>query len=299
MKYKVGIVGAGVAGMMLSIYLKRAGVDFVLIESKKPGGQANFTPVIENFPSYDKISGRELSKKIFDQVKNLEVHYINDEVKLVTRKDDSYVLKMRDSDDIVVDTLFIATGKKIKKLDIPSVNDFLGVGLSYCATCDGKFFEGKDVLVVGDTNKALEEAVYLSRICKKVIVLSEGVDVRADHFFKEKVFMVDNIEIMYHASLKELVKDEVLKEAIIVRNGKEERLSISGCFAYVGYVPNSELFLHLVDVNGDGYVKVDKNRQTSCKGIYAVGDVTDTEVYQLITAMADAVIAVNHYLQEN
>lgn len=299
MKYDVAIIGAGISGMTLAIYLKRAAINFVLIEGKKPGGQINFASSVENFPGYIKISGREISQKVFEQVKALDVSYINDEVISVNKYDDSYILKMKNSSDVVANTLFIATGKKIKKLDIPHVNDFLGIGLSYCATCDGMFFKDKDVLVVGDTNKALEESIYLSNICKKVIVLSENNEVRADSFYREKVSMVDNIEILYNSKLKELIKDDVLKEAIIIRGGQEERIFIDGCFAYVGYIPNSDLFSHLVDVNGDGYIIVDKNKQTSCKDIYAVGDVTDTKVYQLVTAMGDAAIAANSFIEKN
>lgn len=299
MKYDVAIIGAGISGMTLAIYLKRAAINFVLIEGKKPGGQINFASSVENFPGYIKISGREISQKVFEQVKALDVSYINDEVISVNKDDDSYILKMKNSSDVVANTLFIATGKKIKKLDIPHANDFLGIGLSYCATCDGMFFKDKDVLVVGDTNKALEESIYLSNICKKVIVLSENDEVRADSFYREKVSMVDNIEILYNSKLQELIKDDVLKEAIIIRGGQEERIFIDGCFAYVGYIPNSDLFSHLVDVNGDGYIIVDKNKQTSCKDIYAVGDVTDTKVYQLVTAMGDAAIAANSFIEKN
>lgn len=296
MKYKVAIIGAGVAGMTLAIYLKRAGVDFVLIEEKKPGGQINFAPVVENFPSYEKISGRELSQKIFEQVKSLDVNYLNDEVISISKEDSSFTLKLKNNEDIEIDTLFIATGKKIKKLDIPRVNDFLGIGLSYCATCDGRFFEGRDVLVVGDTNKALEESIYLAALCKKVIILAEEDEVRADNFYKEKIKEFDNIDVLYNSKLKDLVKDDVLKEAIIERNGKEETLEISGCFAYVGYLPNTELFKDLVGLDGDNYVVVDSNMRTSDHNIYAVGDVNDRKIFQLVTAMGDSAIAVNSYL---
>lgn len=298
MMHNVAIIGAGVAGMTLAIYLKRASIDFVLIEEKRPGGQINYAPFVENFPSYEKISGRELSQKIFDQVKALDVNYLNDEVVSIAKENDLYTLKMKNTDSISANVLIIATGKKIKKLDIPHVNDFLGSGLSYCATCDGKFFEGKDVLVVGDTNKALEESIYLAGICNKVIVLSEQNDVRADSFYKEKVSLIDNIEILYNSKLVDLIKDDVLKKAVIIRDGSQETLNVSGCFAYVGYLPNTEIFKDLVELDGDNYVVVDSNMKTSDSNIYAIGDVNNRKIFQLITAMNDAVVVSNNYLTE-
>ncbi len=297
MNFKAGIIGSGVAGMTLAIYLKRAGIDFVLIEARRPGGQINFAPLVENFPSYEKISGRELSQKIYSQVQALNVNYLNDEVVSIDKDKKKYKLKMKKNDDIIVDTVFIATGKKIKKLDIPNVNDFVGVGLSYCATCDGMFFADKDVLVVGDTNKALEESLYLAGICRKVIILCKNDKIQADDFYRKKVESKENIEIIYNAILKNLVKDDVLKEAIIVRDGKEEILSISGCFAYVGYLPNTELFKHLVKLDGDNYIVVDDKMRTSEDNIYAVGDVNNRKIFQLLTAMNDAVVAANDYLK--
>lgn len=297
MNFKAGIIGSGVAGMTLAIYLKRAGIDFVLIEARRPGGQINFAPLVENFPSYEKISGRELSQKIYNQVQALNVNYLNDEVVNIEKDKKKYKLKMKKNEDIIVDTIFIATGKKIKKLDIPNVNDFVGVGLSYCATCDGMFFADKDVLVVGDTNKALEESLYLAGICRKVIILCKNDKIQADDFYRKKVESKENIEIIYNAILKNLVKDDVLKEAIIVRDGKEEILSISGCFAYVGYLPNTELFKHLVKLDGDNYIVVDENMCTSEDNVYAIGDVNNRKIFQLLTAMNDAVVAANDYLK--
>lgn len=297
MNFKAGIIGSGVAGMTLAIYLKRAGIDFVLIEARRPGGQINFAPLVENFPSYEKISGRELSQKIYSQVQALNVNYLNDEVVSIDKDKKKYKLKMKKNDDIIVDTVFIATGKKIKKLDIPNVNDFVGVGLSYCATCDGMFFANKDVLVVGDTNKSLEESLYLAGICRKVIILCKNDKIQADDFYRKKVESKENIEIIYNAILKNLVKDDVLKEAIIVRDGKEEILSISGCFAYVGYLPNTELFKYLVKLDGDNYIVVDENMCTSEDNVYAIGDVNNRKIFQLLTAMNDAVVAANDYLK--
>lgn len=293
------IIGAGVAGMTSAIYLKRAGVSPLLIESKRPGGQINFAPIVENFPSYEKITGREFANKVFEQVTNLDVDYVKDDVVSVSKVDEgNFIVELKSGQRVNTKSIIIATGKKIKKLDIPDVNSYLGVGLSYCATCDGMFFKEKDVVVVGDTNKAVEESIYLSNICNKVFVLVEGEEMRADTFYREKLESVNNIEIIYNAKLKSLVKDEFLKAALIEKDGEEKILNVSGCFAYVGYIPNSEMFAQLLKLNGDNYIVVDENKETSCKGIYAIGDVTNTKVYQLVTACGDAAIAVNSYLND-
>lgn len=293
------IIGAGVAGMTSAIYLKRAGVSPLLIESKMPGGQINFAPIVENFPSYEKITGREFANKVFEQVTNLDVDYVKDDVVSVSKVDEgNFIVELKSGQRVNTKSIIIATGKKIKKLDIPDVNSYLGVGLSYCATCDGMFFKEKDVVVVGDTNKAVEESIYLSNICNKVFVLVEGEEMRADTFYREKLESVNNIEIIYNAKLKSLVKDEFLKAALIEKDGEEKILNVSGCFAYVGYIPNSEMFAQLLKLNGDNYIVVDENKETSCKGIYAIGDVTNTKVYQLVTACGDAAIAVNSYLND-
>ena len=184
MENKAVIIGAGVGGMTLAIYLKRAGVNFSLIEEKRPGGQINFALSVENFPSYSKISGRELSSKIFEQVKELDIDYIKDKVLSIKKEKDNFSLQMKSGDVITCNTIFIATGKHVKRLDIPNVNDYLGCGLSYCATCDGAFFKDKDVIVVGDNNDAVKDAMYLAAICKNVTILISGNELSADNFFK-------------------------------------------------------------------------------------------------------------------
>jgi len=296
MKREIVVIGAGVAGMTSAIYLKRAGVDPLIIEMSRPGGQINFAPLVENFPGYLSITGRDFSKKVYEQMEFLNVEYLKDEVLSVNKNDGYFSIKLKNNEIIDTKNIIIATGKKIKRLNIPNVNSFLGVGLSYCATCDGKFFEGKDVLVVGDTNKALEESMYLANLCSKVYILCENNFVKADTFYRDKIASLNNVEILYNSKLQELIKDDVLERAIIIKDNEEISLNVSGCFAYVGYLPNSEVFSSLVELNGDNYIIVDKNKETSCKGVYAVGDVTDTKVYQLVTACSDAAVAVDSYL---
>ena len=287
MENKAVIIGAGVGGMTLAIYLKRAGVNFSLIEEKRPGGQINFALSVENFPSYSKISGRELSSKIFEQVKELDIDYIKDKVLSIKKEKDNFSLQMKSGDVITCNTIFIATGKHVKRLDIPNVNDYLGCGLSYCATCDGAFFKNKDVIVVGDNNDAV----------KDVTILVSGNELSADKFYQDKLSTFLNVKISYNTILKRLIKDNVLKQAEIVDAGVSEIINVDGCFASVGYVPDSEIFKDLVKLDGDNYIVVDSNMKTSCDGVYAIGDVNNRKVFQLVSAMDDAVVASKDYLK--
>lgn len=297
MENRAVIIGAGVSGMTLAIYLKRAGVNFSLIEGKRPGGQINFALSVENFPSYTKISGRELSSKIFEQIKELEVDYIKDEVLAIKKEKDIFSLKMKSGNIVRCNTVFIATGKNIKKLDIPSVNDFLGCGLSYCATCDGAFFKNKDVIIVGDNNDTIKDAIYLAPICKSVTILAKYDVFSADKFYQAKISDLANVKISYNTILKRLIKDEVLIQAEIIKNGSLEVIDVDGCFASVGYVPNSEIFKDLVALDGNNYIIVDSNMKTSCDGVYAIGDVNNRKIFQLLSAMDDAVVASKDYLK--
>ena len=297
MENKAVIIGAGVGGMTLAIYLKRAGVNFSLIEEKRPGGQINFALSVENFPSYSKISGRELSSKIFEQVKELVIDYIKDKVLSIKKEKDNFSLQMKSGDVITCNTIFIATGKHVKRLDIPNVNDYLGCGLSYCATCDGAFFKNKDVIVVGDNNDAVKDAMYLAAICKNVTILVSGNELSADKFYQDKLSTFLNVKISYNTILKRLIKDNVLKQAEIVDAGVSEIINVDGCFASVGYVPDSEIFKDLVKLDGDNYIVVDSNMKTSCDGVYAIGDVNNRKVFQLVSAMDDAVVASKDYLK--
>lgn len=293
------IIGAGVAGMTSAIYLKRANADFVLLESHRPGGQINFASTIENYPGFFKVSGRELANKIYEQVKELNVDYLEREVVKISKTDVGFEVELSDCNVIECKKIIIATGKKIKKLDIPNVNEFVGCGLSYCATCDGMFFKNKNVIVVGDTNKALEESLYLSKICDNVTILCDKDKMTADKFFVEQIENVDNVDVMYNTRLVKLIKADNVTGAILSTDNVKKKISIDGCFAYVGYVPNSELVEQIVELNGDKYIKVDKYKETTCKGMYAIGDVTDTLVYQLASCIGDASICSNAILKDN
>ena len=171
LNFDVAIIGAGVAGMTAGIYLKRAGINCIIIEKEMYGGQINKAPMVENYPGYVKISGLELTTNIFEQVKKLGIEYITDEVVSVSSTEDEKIVNLKNK-ELKVKAIIIATGKKPRKLNVTNEEKLLGRGISYCATCDGNFFKDKDVAVIGGGSTSLEEAIYLSKLCNKVTILN-------------------------------------------------------------------------------------------------------------------------------
>ena len=298
----VVIIGAGVAGMTAAIYLKRAGIDSVIIEKEIPGGQILKAFSVENYPGFVKITGKELSDNMVEQLKKLEINYIKDEaVDIVTDNEDKVVV-LKSGEKIGCKAVILAVGRHPKKLGIPKLSSFVGNGLSYCATCDGRLYKDKDVMVVGGSNSALEEAVYLSNICKTVTIVHRRDEFRAEKTWQDEVKNIENINIEYNAVLKELVKEEdVLSSAILKYNdGNEKEFRIQGCFSSIGYEPDTDILENIVKLDDEGYIDTDSYGKTSVEGIYAAGDTVKKGIYQLITAMNDAVVvadSVREYLK--
>ena len=300
----VVIVGAGVAGMTAAIYLKRAGIDCMVVEKEAPGGQILKAFSVENYPGFVKVSGKDLSNTMFEQIKNLYVDFQKDEVVSIDAGEKLKKVVLKSGNEIECKVVILAVGRHPRKLGIPKISTFLGKGLSYCATCDGRFFKGKDVLVIGGSNSALEEAVYLSNICRNVTIVHRRDEFRAEKAWQEEVNKIPNIDIKYNCLLKELTKEEdVVNGAILsYTNGREEEVKIDGCFSSIGYEPTTDSFDGIVKLDDEGYIDTDTFGRTNISGIYAAGDTVKKDVYQLLTAMNDAVIVANDvasYLKKN
>ena len=298
----VAIVGAGVAGMTAAIYLKRAGVDVTIIEKETPGGQILKAFSVENYPGFVKITGKELSDNMFEQITKLEVPYIRDEVVDIKLGGDGKVVFLKSGDKVNCKAVILAVGRHPKKLSIPKLSSFVGSGLSYCATCDGRLFKNRDVLVVGGSNSALEEAVYLSNICKSVTIVHRRDEFRAEQAWQDKVRSTPNISIEYNAVLKELIKDDdVLTRAILKYTDESEKeIRIDGCFSSIGYEPDTDVLDKIVKLDDEGYIETNAIGETNISGIYAAGDTVKKGIYQLLTAMNDAVVvadSVREYLK--
>ena len=278
-KYKVVILGAGISGMTAAIYLKRGGINPLIIESSVPGGVLNNIPSIENYPGYENISGPDLAMNIYKQVKDLDI-------KILLKKIDNIDLNKKIlNNNIEYDYLVIATGRKHRLLGIERENELLGKGISTCALCDGFFYKDKEVVVVGGGSSALTEALYLSNIAKEVTIVHRGNTFTGEKYLIDKVNSTKNIKVTFNSNVTSYNINEDKLVSVTINN--KDIIKADGIFLSIGSTPNSELF----NVDKDNsYVLVDSNYMTNIEDVYAVGDVIKKKYYQLSTAASDAVV---------
>lgn len=278
-KYKVVILGAGISGMTAAIYLKRGGINPLIIESSVPGGVLNNIPSIENYPGYENISGPDLAMNIYKQVKDLDI-------KILLKKIDNIDLNKKIiNNNIEYDYLVIATGRKYRLLGIERENELLGKGISTCALCDGFFYKDKEVVVVGGGSSALTEALYLSNIAKEVTIVHRGNTFTGEKYLIDKVNSTKNIKVTFNSNVTSYNINEDKLVSVTMNN--KDIIKADGVFLSIGSTPNSELF----NVDKDNsYVLVDSNYMTNIEDVYAVGDVIKKKYYQLSTAASDAVV---------
>lgn len=271
------VVGAGIAGMTSAIYLKRSNVNVLLLDSEAPGGLLNKITSIENYPGFKKITGSELAYKIYEQVTNLgiEVRYGN----VLEIKDN---IVTTDIEQIKTKKVILAIGRKARKLE--NTNDVLNI--SYCALCDANLYKNKIVAVIGYSNSAIEEAIYLSEICKKVIVIGRGSSFKGEQILIEKLNNLKNVEIYLDCVIKNLKKENNVLKEIETNKGN---IKIDGMFVSIGYEPNSSFLTKINKENG--YIIVDDKMKTNIDYIYACGDIIKKDIYQLTTAVGEATIA--------
>lgn len=288
--YDLIIIGMGISGISAAIYAKRAGLNVLMLEENVPGGIINTIPNIENYPGIISISGPDLAYNLFEEVNNLQIEYklesvtdvILEDIKTIKTKDNVYQSKY----------LLIASGRKPKKLGLKNEEKFLGRGISTCALCDGALFKDKTVAVIGGGNSALVESLYLSNIVKKIYLIHRRNELRGEETSIEELKSKENIELILNKEIKELVIEHDKLTGIILNDNT--KLAIDGLFIYIGFLPNTE-FLKNTDLKmEDGYIIVDNNQETNIKGVYASGDVTKKEVYQIVTAASEGATASIH-----
>lgn len=282
--YDVLILGGGVAGISASIYAKRAGKSVLLIEKSALAGQVNELPLIENFPSQEKIDGFSLANKFINQVKDLNVEIVYDiidkadvmaDIKILSGKREQYKGK----------NLIIATGLKNIELGL-NEKKYLGKGVSYCAICDGNFFKNKPICVVSKQGSGIAEANILSKICSSVTVLDLlDMSVYAKYNKNEKIKVLSNVKIV------EITGDNLVEGVKVIVGDKEHLFNTSAVFIALGKVPASKLFKGQIKLDDKGYILTDEYMQTSAKGVYAVGDVRAGVLKQIVTACNDGAIA--------
>ena len=288
--YDLIIIGGGPAGLTAGIYAQRARLKTLLLEKEVIGGQIAVSDVIENYPGFPSISGAELMEKFEQQARGLGLEIKLTDVVAVQKKGEEKIVKTSDG-DLIAKSVIVATGAKPRRLGIPGEKELTGKGVSYCATCDGPFFKGQKVIVVGGGDTAVKEAVYLSKIANKVYIAHRRDPLRAEKIIQEKAMSTPNIEILWSHILKE-IKGKTGVEKVVLQNLKDntvKELDVEGVFVFVGINPTTDF----VDVEKDkqGFIKTDQDMRTSVKGIFAAGDCRTTALKQVSTAVGDGAIA--------
>lgn len=290
-RYDCIVIGAGVSGMTAAIYLKRAGLDVLLLEKSAPGGQINQTSKIENYPGFLSVDGPTLAMNMFEQVQNLDISYQYGNVAKIRNREDLKEV-ITDQDTYLAKALIIATGRIPNKLNLEEENQFINRGVSWCALCDGSFYKNKVVGVIGSGNSALEEALYLSEICSKVIMMNRKDRYKGSAMLLEELKKKDNVEFIYHCVVQKLnEKDGHLGSITVKQDENIKEIKMEGVFEYIGYHPDTEILQDFNITSSDGYIIVDQNMKTNEKGIYACGDVIQKDVYQIATAIGEGAIA--------
>ncbi|TXT58407.1 MAG: Thioredoxin reductase [Promethearchaeota archaeon] len=285
--YDMIIVGTGPAGLGCAIYAARFAMD-ILIIGKVWGGLITTTHVVENYPPIVTATGPELMEQFREHIDSLDIPYISDEIREIEKEDDQFILKSF-FQTFKAKTLLIATGSERRKLNIPGEEKFSGNGVSYCATCDGPFYKDKKVCVIGGSDSAAKEALFLAQNAKEVYIIYRKEEIRAEPINKKRVMNNEKIKIINNTNIIEIKGNEKV-QSVIFDDGEE--FETDGVFIEIGSVPNSDIVKDLgVEVNKKKEIIINRGSETNVPGIYAAGDVGDAPFKQAVTGVAEGVIA--------
>lgn len=302
--YDLIIIGSGPAGLAAAVYAQRACLDTLVIEqSTVSGGQILNTYEVDNYPGYPGISGYELGMKLREHADKLGAQFKEDTVLKIEDKgpkEAKMVIGMNETYE--ARTLILATGAAHKKLGIPGETELAGAGVSYCATCDGAFFRNRTVAVIGGGDVAVEDAVFLSRMCSKVYLIHRRGELRAAKSLQNQLFSKENVEILWNMQAQAIEGDGTVERLILSENGTGEKkeISVQGVFIAVGIQPETKAFEGIVDME-QGYIKAEEEGITSAPGIFAAGDARTKKLRQIVTAASDganAVTSAEQYLSD-
>lgn len=293
-KYDVVVIGAGPGGMTAALYAARANLNVAMLDRGIYGGQMNNTDDIENYPGFTTIKGPELGEKMYQGTVKAGVNFVYGDVQNVTVDDQQMKHIQTDSDELVASAVIIATGSNNLKLGVPGEEKFSGKGVSYCAVCDGSFFKGKNVTVVGGGDSAISEGLYLANVTDGVNVIHRRDQLRAQKVLQNRAFDNDKIDFTWNTSVTEILGDENHVTGVKIHNnqvGDDTTLDTDGVFVYVGNFPNSQIFNNLNITDQAGWIITNDQMETTIPGIYAIGDVRQKQLRQITTAVGDGGIA--------
>ena len=287
------IIGAGTAGMTSALYALRSGKSVLILEKESFGGQIAYSPRVENYPSIKQISGSDFANNLFEQIMDLGAEFELEEV-LEVNKEGNFFKVRTDYNEYFAKAVIIATGVKHRKINVPLEDSLVGKGISYCATCDGAFYKGEEVALIGDGNTALQYSILLSNYCKKVYVCT-----LFDKFFGDKALVdtltkKENVEVIPNISLISFKASDKLEGLVFkyTNNPTETiELKVPACFIAIGQIPDNHIFKDLVDLDSDGYIIADEYLKTRTKGLFVAGDCRVKKVRQLTTAVSDGATA--------
>ncbi|WP_321572795.1 thioredoxin-disulfide reductase [Lactobacillus helveticus] len=292
-EYDLVVIGAGPGGMTAAMYGARANLKVGMIDRGVYGGQMNNTAEVENYPGFPSIMGPDLGEKMYKSATEQGVEFVYGDVQKIELDGQKRIVKM-DPEDITAKAVIIATGSTNRKLGIPGEEEYSGRGVSYCAVCDGAFFKDENVAVVGGGNSAISEGLYLANLAKDVDVIHRRDQLRAEKVLQTRAFKNPKMEFTWDSVPVEIVGDENKVTGVKVHNKKTDEdkvIDASGVFIYIGNVPNSEPFKDLKITDDQGWIITNDQMETTVPGIYAVGDVRQKKLRQIVTAVGEGGIA--------
>ncbi|MBB5263891.1 thioredoxin reductase (NADPH) [Catenibacillus scindens] len=302
--YDLIIIGSGPAGLSAAIYAQRACLNTVVIEKTGiSGGQILTTSEVDNYPGLPGIGGFDLGMKMRQHAENLNSQFVTGEVAKIAKIQDIFQITLTDGGILRSRTLIIATGASHQKLGIPGENSLTGMGVSYCATCDGAFFRGKDTAVIGGGDVAVEDAIFLARICRHVHVIHRRDRFRAAKVLSDRLLSLENVTVHWNSIPLSIVGENTVSGLTIEdkETKVQKTLDVNGVFIAIGMAPDTDLVRGLIDLNPAGYIAADETCRTSVPGIFAAGDVRTKQLRQVVSAVSDganAVYSAQRYLEE-
>ena len=287
--YDIIVIGGGPAGLTAALYARRANKTVLVIEKESFGGQITHSPKVENIPGFLELSGNEFAEKLLSQAMEqgaeIEVAEVTDIINGETKT------VVTDSGSFEGKAVIVATGAKHRLLGLDRETDFIGNGISFCAVCDGAFYEGQEVLVIGGGNSALQEALMLSELCKKVTVVQNLDTLTGEKKLQELVYKRENIEVICGYVVKELKGEDELSSVIIEGKNQTKELTLDGMFVAIGLIPQNDFAKNVIELNSYGYAVANESCLTGIDGIYVAGDCRQKKIRQVVTAAADGATA--------
>lgn len=290
------VIGAGTAGMTAALNALRNGKSVLVLEQETVGGQISFSPRVENFPTIKEISGAELSDRLFEQITYQGADFELEKVLKIEKNDGVFTVR-GEYNDYQSKCVIIATGVKPRQIGVDGENELIGHGVSYCALCDGAFYKGEEVALIGDANTALQYALFLTNYCKKVHVCTLFDKFFADAAHVKNLMTKDNVQIYHNLSLQQFVQKDGELTGLVFQNTADKSLfplDVKAAFIAIGQIPDNKKFANVVELDKQGYIVADDDCKTGTEGLFVAGDCRTKQVRQLVTAAADGAVAANN-----